>query len=72
MSRAECTFQKVSIEAWDSFITNIELNMTEAQKKTLKEFVVIERDANGFPTIMYSRTKMPLMTDRDNLIKMSK
>ena len=46
--------------------------MTEAQKKTIKEFVVIERDGNGFPTVMYSRTKMPLMTDRDNLIKMSK
>jgi hypothetical protein len=46
--------------------------MTEAQIKALKEFVVIERDANGFPTVMYSRTKMPLMTDRDNLIKMSK
>lgn len=47
--------------------------MTEAQKKTLKEFIVIERDAQGgFPTIMYSRTKMPMMTDRDNLIKMSK
>ena len=46
--------------------------MTEAQKKTIKEFVVIERDTNGFPTVMYSRTKMPLMTDRDNLIKMSK
>jgi|LauGreSBDMM110SN_4_FD.fasta_scaffold1054801_1 hypothetical protein len=46
--------------------------MTEAQIKALKEFVVIERDANGFPTVMYSRTKIPLMSDRDNLIKMSK
>jgi hypothetical protein len=46
--------------------------MTEAQIKALKEFVVIERDANGFPTVMYSRTKIPLMTDRDNLIKLSK
>ena len=72
MSRAECRFDNVTLDSWDSFVSNIEKNMTEAQKKQIKEFVVIERDKDGFPTVMYSRTKMPMMTDRDNLIRMSK
>ena len=37
--------------------------------KHVKEFKIVERHEDGSPAIMYSRSKMPMMTDRENLIR---
>lgn len=40
--------------------------------KHIKEFRVVERLDDGTPKLMYSRSKMPMMTERENLVEIEK
>ena len=40
--------------------------------KHIKEFRVVERLEDGTPALMYSRSKMPMMTERENLVYIEK
>ena len=46
--------------------------MDDKEKQGLKELTIVERNAEGYPHIIYSRSKMPMMTERENLISMEK
>mmetsp|Transcript_11011 Transcript_11011/g.16702 ORF Transcript_11011/g.16702 Transcript_11011/m.16702 type:complete len:244 (-) Transcript_11011:15-746(-) len=70
MTRGEYTLKNLRIEAFREFMKNIE--QETMKNKQIKEFKVIERFEDGTPKIMYSRAKMPMMTDRDNLIELGK
>jgi len=41
------------------------------KSKQIKEFKIFERHEDGIPKIMYSRAKIPFMSDRENLIEFS-
>ena len=40
--------------------------------KHIKEFKVVEKLPDGTPALMYSRSKMPMMTERENLVEIVK
>ncbi len=47
------------------------LNMDKHYDKSqVKEFKVVERNKEGYPSIIYTKAKLPCMTDRENLIEM--
>mgnify|MGYP001051208234 CR=1 FL=1 len=49
------------------FMRNIESQMKDM--KHLKEYKVLEWDDQGLPSVIYSRNKLPMMTDRESLIR---
>ena len=46
--------------------------MDEKELKHMKELTIVERNAENSPSIIYSRSKMPMMSERENLISMVK
>lgn len=42
--------------------------MDAKEMKHIKELRIVERHENGSPKLMYSRSKMPMMTERENLV----
>ena len=46
--------------------------MDPKEMKHIKEFRVVERLDDGTPALMYSRSKMPMMTERENLVYIEK
>lgn len=46
--------------------------MDEKELKHMKELTIVDRTPEGAPKIIYSKSKMPMMTMRENLISMEK
>ena len=70
IGKVHAILKGVTTEAFWIHINNIEENTKKV--KNVKKFEIIERDEDGFPKIMYSLAKIPLMTDRENLCRLSK
>jgi len=70
MTRGEFYLKGIKMETFKKFMLNIEKSTME--NKQIKEFKVIERFEDGLPKIMYSRAKLPMMTDRDNLVELGR
>lgn len=41
-------------------------------KPEVKELKVLERDNQGFPSLMYSRSKMTMMSEREAVLRLQK
>lgn len=57
---------------FDEFAANFEKQMDDKEMKHIKELKVVERHADNTPALMYSRSKMPMMTERENLVYIDK
>lgn len=53
----------------EDFLTNMEKQM---DSKQIKKFEVVERYPDNMPKIIYTLAKIPMMTDRENLITFTK
>jgi hypothetical protein len=53
------------MQAYIEFLKNVEVNM--GKQKQVKEFRVIERFEDQMPKIWYSRSKLPMMSQREVL-----
>jgi hypothetical protein len=66
----QCLLKGIKKETLVDFMQNIESEMKEM--KHLKQFKVLEVDDQGLPLIIYSRNKLPMMTDRESLIRQTR
>ena len=57
---------------FDEFAANFDKQMDDKEMKHIKEFRVVEKLPDGTPALMYSRSKMPMMTERENLVAIVK
>jgi hypothetical protein len=46
--------------------------MDKSEMKYLKELKILERHEDGSPSLLYSVSKMPMMTERENLVSQYK
>jgi hypothetical protein len=46
--------------------------MNPEEMKHIKELRVVEKQPDGYPALMYSRSKMPMMSERENLCSLHK
>ena len=44
----------------------------QKDNKAILASEIMEQDADGYPTLMYSKNKMPMMTDRENLCRITR
>ena len=68
--RSEIKFNGVSKDAWLKLVCNFDSAMNKDEAKHIKEMKIVEKHPDGRPKIMYSRSKMPMMTDRENLLSL--
>mmetsp|Transcript_40337 Transcript_40337/g.61553 ORF Transcript_40337/g.61553 Transcript_40337/m.61553 type:complete len:142 (+) Transcript_40337:583-1008(+) len=66
MVRSDWIMENIRLSTFVKFMTEIE--KMNKDNKQVKEQRVIERYPDGLPKLMYSRMKIPLMTDRESLI----
>ena len=69
MTYCEVFYPKLKMAAFKDFFQNIEKN--EEMMQGVQKFDVVSRGEDGFPEIMYSLQKIPMMTMRENLMKIT-
>ena len=57
-------------ETFDKMIANLEHTMKDLPM--MKKIVVLERDSNGLPTLMYYLMKMTMMSLRESVIRLDR
>merc|ERR1712071_530505 len=70
--RNEMTMKDIKMATFNEFAANFDKQMDDKEMKHIKEFKVVTKLEDGTPEIMYSRSKMPMMTERENLVKITK
>lgn len=67
MMRGDLLFRNITLETYIQMGSKIEEFVK--MNKDVKEFKVIERHPDGRPKIYYTLSKLPFMSDRENLIE---
>ena len=70
--RLEMVIKGLKREAFMEYLQHFEKQMDDKEMKHIRELTVVERTSDGMPSIIYSKSKMPMMTMRENLISMEK
>ena len=68
ISRSEILYKNIKFETMEYFFKNF-TKYHEKQGHVLEE-KFMEPDQNGMPQLIYARFKMPMMSERDNLIRL--
>ena len=69
INKSESVMRGVSVQAFRQLMQSLDKQMSEA--KHVKEFKILERREDGAPKVMYSRSKMPFMSEREALMETS-
>ena len=69
MMYSESIYRGVKPATFIDFIRNMEKDPEII--KHHKKFEVLERDENGYPQLIYTLNKMPMMTDREGIARMT-
>jgi len=59
----------IKVQSYFELWKNYEKYMTDNDKDSVLEYKVMETDANGIPTKMFHRFKMPMMSERELLLQ---
>lgn len=70
MIRSQFTMKNSSVEAFDRVLKELDESMKTAPH--VVEFRVLEKDQDGTPSVMYSLSKMTMMSMRESLIRMQR
>lgn len=66
--RVEVTFGGISMETFKTFMKDIDVQMSEGSN-VMRHTKILERDANEMPTALYNCLKVPLMSEREMVVK---
>lgn len=69
MMKIDMTAFGISMSTFKAFYQDIESNMAGGNKNIFKEIRTLEKDANDMPAAMKIVMKIPLMTERENVIR---
>ena len=67
MMYSESIYKGVKPATFLDFIRNLEKNPEHL--KHHKKWIVLERDESGYPCLVYTLNKMPMMTDREGIVR---